>query len=237
MALRTPITIPLSVEQLQTIWQALNELYFGNRLPSIEIQWSTRLTASAGLFRSRTGPRTSRVAPEERHGKGRVIRLSVPLLSGQSFEEIRGTLAHEMIHQWQFDVKKCCPSHGREFRRVMALMNADGLGITIYHTLAAEAPSSPKFTWRCAWCGHAYHRQRHTLSTKRHRCGWCRGPLQEMIDRNRGEEPSPLPPDRVRGRLSSNGRGNHREGGARLPHPGRRGSGHSGGPIQLAFHF
>ena len=116
MALRTPISVPLSVEQLQSIWQELNASYFGNRLPAIEIQWSTRLTASAGLFRSRTGPRTSWVDPEERHGKGRVIRLSVPLLSGQSFEEIRGTLAHEMIHQWQFDVKKWCPSHGREFR-------------------------------------------------------------------------------------------------------------------------
>ena len=144
MALRTPINVPLSVEHLQSIWQELNESYFQNRLPAIEIQWSTRLTASAGLFRSRTGPRTSWVALEERHGKGRVIRLSVPLLSGQSFEEIRGTLAHEMIHQWQFDVKKWCPSHGREFRRIMALMNAGGLGITIYHTLAEETQASAK---------------------------------------------------------------------------------------------
>ena len=142
MALRTPINVPLSVEHLQSIWQELNESYFQNRLPAIEIQWSTRLTASAGLFRSRTGPRTSWVAPEERHGKGRVIRLSVPLLSGQFFEEMRGTLAHEMIHQWQFDVKKYCPSHGREFRRIMALMNDDGLGITIYHTLAEETQAS-----------------------------------------------------------------------------------------------
>ena len=123
MARRSPINLPLSVEHLQTIWRELNTSYFGDRLPAIEIQWSNRLTASAGLFRSRTGPRTSWVAPEERHGKGRVIRLSIPLLSGQSFEEIRGTLAHEMIHQWQFDVKKWCPSHGPEFRRIMALMN------------------------------------------------------------------------------------------------------------------
>ena len=135
MARRTPINVPLSVEHLQSIWRELNGLYFQNRLLAIEIQWSNRLKASAGLFRSRTGPRTSWVDPEERHGKGRVIRLSVPLLSGQPFEEIRGTLAHEMIHQWQFDVKKWCPSHGREFRRIMALMNDDGLGITIYHTL------------------------------------------------------------------------------------------------------
>ena len=118
MARRTPVNLPLSVEHLQSIWRELNDSYFQNRLPAIEIQWSTRLTASAGLFRSRTGPRISWVSPEERHGKGRVIRLSVPLLSGQPFDEIRGTLAHEMIHQWQFDVKKWCPSaHGPDERR------------------------------------------------------------------------------------------------------------------------
>ena len=239
MARRIPINVPFSAEHLQSIWQELNEAYFQNRLPAIEIQWSIRLTSSAGLFRSRTGPRTSWVAPEERHGKGRVIRLSVPLLSRQSFEEIRGTLAHEMIHQWQFDVKKRCPSHGREFRRIMALMNADGLGITIYHTLGEEAKASPKFTWRCAWCGHAYHRQRNTLSTKRYRCGLCRGPLQEIsgapsrvypprgtariqpIVRHEDGQPSPLPPGRVR----------------RTPSPRERAGIKGGSTIQLAFDF
>ena len=108
---------PLSLEDLQTLWRSLNALYFDNRLPPIEIQWSTRLTSSVGLFVSRTGPRTLHVLPETCHGSGRVIRLSLPLLREQPLAEIRGTLAHEMIHQWQFDVKKCYPSHGREFRR------------------------------------------------------------------------------------------------------------------------
>ena len=213
MARRNPNNVPLSVEHLQSIWRELNGSYFQNRLPAIEIQWSNRLTASAGLFRSRTGPRISWVNPEERHGKGRVIRLSVPLLTGQPFEEIRDTLAHEMIHQWQFDVKKWCPSHGREFRRIMALMNADGLGITIYHALGDDAQVSVKFTWRCAWCGHAYHRQLHTLSTKRHRCGLCRGPLQEIVDRTTESYPAPQ------------------------PSPKGRASRDLGGPIQLAFQF
>ena len=243
MALRTPINVPLPVEHLQTIWRELNGSYFQNRLPAIEIQWSNRLTASAGLFRSQTGPRISWVGPEERHGKGRVIRLSVPLLSGQPFEEIRGTLAHEMIHQWQFDVKKWCPSHGREFRRIMALMNADGLGITIYHTLGEDARVSAKFTWRCAWCGHAYHRQRHSLSTKRHRCGLCRGPLREIIARNVDEEPSPQP--------SPIGRGSSEQAGEPSPRSpdrspiknvgdrvrGKLSPGWRERTIQLAFNF
>ncbi len=196
MARRSPITVPLSADALRSIWQVFNDAYFQNRLPPVEIQWSTRLTSSVGLFMSHVGPRDSRVLPEERHGKGRVIRLSVPLLSGQSVEEIRSTLAHEMIHQWQFDVKKCRPSHGREFRRIMDMMNADGLGITICHALTEEAEAFTKFAWRCGRCGHAYHRQRKTLSPKRHRCGECLGPLREMT----------LPASRLSIRTASAGR-------------------------------
>ncbi len=180
MARRSPINVPLSADALRSIWHACNISYFQNRLPPVDIQWSTRLTASAGLFMSRTGPRTACVSSEERHGTGRVIRLSMPLLSGQSVETIRSTLAHEMIHQWQFDVKKCRPSHGREFRRVMDLMNADGLGIAMYHALTGAVEAFARFAWRCGRCGHAYYRQRNTLSPTRHRCGKCLGPLRNI---------------------------------------------------------
>jgi predicted SprT family Zn-dependent metalloprotease len=162
------------------MWSSLNHSYFDNRLPSIDIQWSTRLTSSVGLFVTQSGPRTHLVAPETRHGSGRVIRLSLPLLREQPLAEIRGTLAHEMIHQWQFDVKKCHPSHGREFRRVMNLMNEDGLGITIYHALTQEVEALSKYAWQCQQCGRAYHRQRKSISSNTHRCGYCRGELREV---------------------------------------------------------
>jgi predicted SprT family Zn-dependent metalloprotease len=171
---------PLKSEELQRMWGSLNALYFDARLPPIEIQWSTRLTSSVGLFVSETGPRTQHVSLETRHGAGRVIRLSLPLLRAQPLEEIRGTLAHEMIHQWQFDVKKCHPSHGREFRRMMKIMNQDGLGITVYHTLTKEVAALSKYTWECQKCGRAYHRQRKSLSSQTHRCGACWGELQEV---------------------------------------------------------
>ena len=171
---------PLSTSELQSLWNSLNASYFQGRLPPIEIQWSTRLTSSVGLFVSQTGPRTQQVAPATRHGSGRIIRLSLPLLREQPLAEIRGTLAHEMIHQWQFDVKKCHPSHGREFRRVMAIMNQDGLGITIYHALTTEVEALSRYAWQCLQCGRAYHRQRKSLSSKTHRCGYCRGELREV---------------------------------------------------------
>lgn len=166
--------------ELQNIWGLLNVRYFESRLSPIEIQWSTRLTSSVGLFVSQSGPRTKWVAPETRHGSGRVIRLSLPLLYRQSLDEIRDTLAHEMIHQWQFDVKKCNPSHGREFRRVMKIMNEDGLSVTIYHTLTKEVEALSKYSWQCQKCGRSYHRQRKSLSSQNHRCGHCRGELRRV---------------------------------------------------------
>lgn len=171
---------PLSRDELQHMWAGLNRTYFEDRLPSIQIQWSSRLTSSAGLFVSQNGPRYRWVSPEERHGAGRVIRLSRPIHQKHALSEIRSTLAHEMIHQWQFDVKKCRPMHGSEFRRVMNVMNRDGLRVTIYHTLYKEVEVLAKYAWQCVECGRSYTRQRKTLSVKWHRCGECYGTLREI---------------------------------------------------------
>jgi len=179
--MQTPDTWePLCPGALQRLWVEINRAYFSGRLPPIRIQWSTRLTSTAGLFVSQHGPRQRWISPEARHGTGRVIRLSFPLHQRQTVFEIRSTLAHEMIHQWQFDVKKCRPTHGREFRRVMKDMNRDGLGITIYHTLTTDEAGLAKYAWQCLQCGRSYTRQRRTLSVSRHRCGECYGTLREV---------------------------------------------------------
>lgn len=209
------VNLPLSKDELQQMWGSLNALYFQNRLPPIDIQWSNRLTSSVGLFVSQTGPRTSQVLPETRHGTGRVIRLSLPLLRDQPLAEIRGTLAHEMIHQWQFDVKKCHPSHGREFRRVMNIMNEDHLGITIYHSLTKEVEALSKYIWQCQKCGREYHRQRKSLSPKTHRCGYCHGDLQDVSEWSRWS--------RLHGESKSKRQLPPKDSGAK--------------PIQLAFAF
>ncbi|RMH03370.1 MAG: M48 family peptidase [Nitrospirae bacterium] len=185
-----PVRVPMDLETLQAYWQLLNATYFDNRLPPIEICWSTRLTASTGLFVGQAEPSNSGTTRTFRAGGNRQvrpirqIRLSLPLLQGQPLEEIRNTLAHEMIHQWQFDIQKHRPTHGPEFRQFMARMNQDGLHITVYHTLTQAVEALTRYTWQCASCGHAYHRQRKTLSPKRHRCGVCLGPLREVrLDR------------------------------------------------------
>lgn len=164
--------------RLQALWADLNARYFRGTLPPIEIQWSRRLTSSTGMFVSRVGPR-ARPRPE-RH---RVIRLSVPLLRGPvpaPERELLATLAHEMIHQWQYDRLRRRPDHGAEFRRKMVRMNRDGLGIAVRHDLEEAVRAFVRHVWRCTRCGCLYERQRRSISPIRHRCGRCRGPLREV---------------------------------------------------------
>ncbi len=169
---------PLS--HVQVMWQRLSSRFFDNRLPAIAIEWSTRLTASTGLFVSQVGPRSRWIFAADRHGEDRVIRLSAPLLGGQSEAELEGTLAHEMIHQWEFDVRKRRPAHGPIFREMMDRMNEAGLDITIRHQLAETVEAFNRYAWKCVRCGMTYHRQRRTIVPSRHLCSRCRGALVEI---------------------------------------------------------
>ena len=132
------------------------------------------------MFLSQVGPRSQRVSWAHRHGAARVIRLSAPLLIHQPEAEIVRTLAHEMIHQWQYDIKKCRPTHGPEFLKIMARMNRDGLGVAIRHSLNHQVEAFTKYVWQCMNCGESYRRQRRSISPKRHRCGTCHGSLREV---------------------------------------------------------
>ena len=109
LAMATP-----SIEELQAHWRNLNVRHFNNRLPPISIVWSRHLTSSVGMFTSRGGPRSPQQSVSD--GSRREIRLSQPLLerlaerTPYAEQELLNTLAHEMIHQWQFDVLKRRPN-------------------------------------------------------------------------------------------------------------------------------
>lgn len=178
-----------SRDQLQTEWRLLNERYFDGLLPPIPVVWSRRLTSSVGMFVSRGGPRPRQFDETASHRTKREIRLSEPLMlrlaerTPYAAQELLNTLAHEMIHQWQFDLLKRRPNHGPDFLRKMTEMNRSGLvSITIYHSLQKEVQALSRFAWRCTDCGRIYHRQRKTIQPRRHLCGTCRGSLQALPD-------------------------------------------------------
>ncbi len=174
-----------SLEALQLRWQDLNARFFSGQLPPIAVLWSRRLTASVGMFVSRGGPRTQ--AGTACGTRRREIRLSLPLLerlaerTPYAEQELLNTLAHEMIHQWQFDILKRRPNHGLDFLRKMREMNRSGeVAITTHHALDREVQALSRFAWRCRDCGRVYRRQRKTIEPARHHCGKCSGSLQEL---------------------------------------------------------
>jgi predicted SprT family Zn-dependent metalloprotease len=177
MTRATAATPPLSPAELHALWSRFNRVYFDNALRPIPIEWSRRLTASAGMFVSHQGPRAR---GGERGAAHRLIRLSLPLLADEPHREIAGTLAHEMIHQWQFDRLRRRPNHGPDFRRIMDAMNRDGLGITVRHSLDEAVDRLVRYRWQCEQCGRDYRRQRNTIRPGRHRCGACWGTLHEV---------------------------------------------------------
>lgn len=185
MALRT--ALPLTSQQLTGIWADLNFRYFNGALPPIDLAWSRRLTSSVGMFVSHSGPRSCWTDSTSHKTAPREIRLSLPLLkpllarTPYGKNELISTIAHEMIHQWQFDILKRRPNHGQDFLRKMNEMNRGGeLAITIYHRLQQEVLALTRFAWRCRQCGRIYRRQRRTIQPRRHHCGSCRGSLQEL---------------------------------------------------------
>lgn len=185
-----------SVEPLLTLWAYLNRRYFQGVLPPIPIEWSRRLTSSAGMFVCRVGPRHTHAQNTIDQTRRRCIKLSSVLLPMQNLgldRETMTTLAHEMIHQWQYDVLKRRPNHGQDFRRMMARMNQNGLGITIYHSLGKEVAALAKYAWRCQQCGSIYRRQRRTIQPRRHLCGACRGPLCEFAVVHDEPQPESIP--------------------------------------------
>ena len=191
---------PLTSLELTTIWTDLNRRYFDGGLPPIPIVWSRRLTGSVGMFVSRTGPRSSWGESSGPKPEKREIRLSLPLLApllartpfGNT--ELVSTLAHEMIHQWQYDVLKRRPNHGPDFLRKMREMNRAGsLAITVYHALKQEVQALSRFAWRCGRCGRIYRRQRRTIQPRRHHCASCRGALHE-VESSDLADPAPSKP-------------------------------------------
>jgi predicted SprT family Zn-dependent metalloprotease len=194
---------PVTLQHLIRIWSELNDRYFGSLLPPIDLVWSRRLTSSVGMFVSHRGPRPRLNQDGLRPPTKREIRLSLPLLlqAAQASEdderEIVNTLAHEMIHQWQYDTLKRRPNHGADFLRKMTEMNRDGvLAITTYHSLQKEVLALTRFAWRCRQCGQVYRRQRRTIQPRRHHCGSCRGALQELMSVGRIKSEPVAPPQR-----------------------------------------
>ncbi|MGF1603596.1 MAG: SprT-like domain-containing protein [Thermosynechococcaceae cyanobacterium] len=115
----------LSIDDLYRLYRDYNYRFFNAELPTVQIEYSDKMTRQAGLF-----------SPSEP-----LIRLSIPLLTNRE-QETKDTLIHEMIHGAQFFNAINERPHGAYFSAFMARINSQAQGevtVTVtHHILSTE---------------------------------------------------------------------------------------------------
>ncbi|MDW7667612.1 MAG: SprT-like domain-containing protein [Bacillota bacterium] len=145
---------------LYELYGSFNTKYFNNTLPKpsdIIIEWSGRLTASAGVCYPKS------YKP--------IIRLSTHY--HEDFpEDIESTLLHEMIH---LKIK----GHGKDFKNEIIRINSLGGKVNRYSKRRA---TKKKINWiyKCKSCSKEYERTRKFSNINKYRCGLCKGKLKEI---------------------------------------------------------
>ncbi|XP_043477927.1 DNA-dependent metalloprotease dvc-1-like isoform X2 [Leptopilina heterotoma] len=125
---------------IHTLFVQFNKKFFSNKLLSVEVKWSHRMTSCAGTCTFNTGSRYC------------VIALSSPLLKLRPRKDLVETLLHEMIHAFLFvtNNNRDRDGHGPEFCKHMHRINQEaGTKITVYHTFHAEVKLYQQHWWRC----------------------------------------------------------------------------------------
>lgn len=101
-----------TLAELRRLHDELNQKFFGGALPSIPLRLSGRMTTRLGELTVDVATREAvEIAISRRHLR-------------DGWEEVRHTLLHEMVHQWQAETGRPV-DHGREFRRKAREVGAD----------------------------------------------------------------------------------------------------------------
>ncbi|KAI9267303.1 SprT-like family-domain-containing protein [Helicostylum pulchrum] len=116
-----------------------NKKYFDNKLDSVEVKWSSRMTRCAGTCTYKLGNHC-------------IVALSEPLLKFRTKKEMMETLLHEMIHALLFVTQQNTDrdGHGPPFLKVAKRINdAAGFDISVYHNFHDEVNHYLTHIWQC----------------------------------------------------------------------------------------
>lgn len=119
--------------------QIYDHSFFEERLGSVELKWSKRMTLCAGVCSYKEGLVS--------------IRLSEPLLKLRPVKDLKETLLHEMIHAYLMVTGKESgrDGHGDAFLALMWQINEQtGLDISVYHGFHDEVDFYRVHIWRCS---------------------------------------------------------------------------------------
>ncbi len=139
----------ISIDELYRIYDEYNVKYFQSQLSdNITIEWSSRLTRSAGIC----------------YMKKKIIRLSTHYHMRYP-QDIKSTLLHEMIHL-------IIPGHGREFKEQVERINGLGGKVSRYSRERAKIPE--KFwLYICPICSKHIIRTARLHKSKHYKCTEC----------------------------------------------------------------
>lgn len=140
---------------LYELYDEFNREFFNGSLPGapeVTVEWSSRLTSSAGLCRI------------NKKTKKKTIRISTHY--HEKFpDDIEATLLHEMIH-----IK--VPNHSKEFYKELERIKALGGNVSRYSRERAVKQDSYKWHYQCTGCSNSFYRVRRLSG--RHVCAFCR---------------------------------------------------------------
>ncbi len=135
-------------QKLLLLFSELNVQYFDGILPQIDLKFSGRLKTTGGQFFKRPFYK---------------IQISSRYLNmTNSWQEIRNTLGHEMVHYWLAFLGRPC-GHTPEFKKKL-----NACGFDRYSRLT---PVNAKYIYQCTHCQTKYYRKRRGLWS----CGPCSG--------------------------------------------------------------
>ena len=159
---------------LRKKYNEYNERYFNNELPELEagkvdIEWSSRMTASAGMM----------VLRQSYCGKVADRKIKISTHYAERYpEDVDNVIIHEMIH-----ILHPHDNHNEPFQQKADEINrkAEQLGEAIKITVhASDSAKAPKWSYICDSCGRDHTRQRRAKNGGTgYRCGKCKGKLTE----------------------------------------------------------
>ncbi len=140
----------VSLVDLQNLFWEINFQHFGGILPPIEVQYSSRLRTTGGRYFKK---------PK------RFIQINTKYLKlPNSYEEIKDTLGHEMVHYWLDFLGRPC-GHTPEFRKKLKQC-----GFSRYSRISNPLKKN-HYVYHCPSCKLEYRRKKKGLWS----CGPCSG--------------------------------------------------------------
>ncbi|KAM0324529.1 hypothetical protein ACHAQA_007914 [Verticillium albo-atrum] len=153
-----------------------------NPTGGVKIEWSKKLNTTAGranwrkeTVRSRPAGSTESVTTYRHHA---TIELAEKVIDDE--HRLLNVIAHEFCHLANFMVSGITGNpHGKEFKawaaKVSRAFESRGIEVTTKHSYDIDF----KYVWTCTECATDFKRHSRSINTERHRCGACKGLLQQ----------------------------------------------------------